>query len=63
MEEKNLTTIVTDHEEAEEHAEPEGWSSEELRRRNGFSVSSQNGEPPLRRFGISSGAPHPTGNR
>jgi len=29
LEVDNLTTIVTDHEEAVEHAEPEGWNGEE----------------------------------
>jgi hypothetical protein len=33
---ENLTTIVIDHEEAVEHAEPEGWNGEEVHRRDGY---------------------------
>ncbi len=41
---ENLTTIVTDDEEAVEHAKSEGWNGEEVHRRDGFSVIPQKGQ-------------------
>jgi len=38
---KNLTTIVTDHEEAVEQVEPDGWNGEEVHGRDGFSMVPQ----------------------
>src|SRR6266853_3940725 len=53
---------MTEGEKTVEQIESDCWHREEVHGGNGFSVISQKGEPPLRRFGISRGAPHPTGD-
>jgi len=58
---KNLTTIVTDHEEAVEHAEPDGRNRKEVHRRDGFSVIAQKGEPSFGRLRVSRRTIHPAG--
>jgi hypothetical protein len=62
IEVENLTTIVTDNEEAVEHAEPEGWDGEEVHRRNGFAMITKKGEPPFGSLWFSRCSFHPAGN-
>src|SRR6266853_1204420 len=63
IEVENLTAIMTDHEEAVEHAEPEGWNCEEVHRRDGFSVIAKKGQTALGWLRISWCSFHPPGNR
>jgi hypothetical protein len=59
---QDASTIVADDEETVAQIESDCWHGKEVHGDIGFSVISQKGEPPLRRFGISRGAPHPTGD-
>ena len=63
IEVENLTTVVTDHEEAVEQAEPEGWNSEEVHRRDSFPVIPQKCEPTFDSLEISWRSFHPAGDR
>ena len=63
VEVENLTTIVTDHEEAVEHAEPESWNGEEVYRRDGFPVIPQKCEPTFGQFRVPRRSFHPAGDR
>jgi hypothetical protein len=59
---KNLTTIVTDHEEAVEHAEPDGRNRKEVHRRDGFPVNAKKREPAFGPFWVAWSSFHPPGN-
>jgi hypothetical protein len=63
VEVQNASTTMSDDKEAMQHTGSDRWHGEEVHRRDGFPVISKKGEPPLRRFGISRGTPHPTGDR
>lgn len=42
---ENAPPIMSDHEEAVEHAERDGWDRKEIRRSNGFPVITEKGQP------------------
>src|ERR1700674_514655 len=62
IEVENLTTIMSDHEEAVEHTEGDGWHREEIHRRDGFTVIPQKCEPTFGQFRVSRRSFHPTRN-
>ena len=47
VEVQNVSTIMTDHEEAVQHAERDRRSREKIKRRDGFPMIAQKGEPAL----------------
>src|SRR6266478_2824390 len=62
IEVENLTTIMTDHEEAVEHAEPGGWNGEKVHRRNGLPMIPKKGQLAFGALGISRHSFHPAGD-
>src|SRR4030088_1491920 len=62
IEVENLTTIMTDHEEAVEHAEPGGWNGEKVHRRNGLPMIPKKGQPAFGSLWISRCSFHPAGD-
>ena len=54
--------IMTDDEEAVEHAERNRWHSEEIHGRNCFATVSKEGQPALAPLGVSRRSFHPTGD-
>jgi len=47
---ENLTTIVTDHKETVEYAEPERWNREKIHRGDRLPMIPQEGKPKLGSF-------------
>src|SRR6266478_8565691 len=60
VEVQNAPTIMTDHEEAVQHAEGDRRSREKIKRRDGFPMIAQKGEPALASLRISRRSFHPT---
>jgi hypothetical protein len=63
IEVENLATIVADHEETVEHAEPESRNREEVHRRKGFPMIAKKSKPAFGWPGVPRRSFHPTGNR
>jgi hypothetical protein len=62
IEVQDPSTIMADDEETVEYAEGDGWHSEEVHRRNRFSVIAEKRAPPFGPFRISRRASHPAGD-
>jgi hypothetical protein len=60
---QDAPAIVTDDEEAVEHAKRDRWHSEEIHGRNRFPMVSKKGQPALGPVRISRRSFHPTGDR
>jgi len=63
VEVQDAPTIVTDHEEAVDHAEGDRRHREEVHRGNRFAMVPEEGHPSLRGLGISRRSLHPPGDR
>src|SRR6266481_4778899 len=59
---QDAPAIMTDDEEAVEHAERNRWHGEEIHRRNRFPMVSKEGQPALGPVRISRRSSHPTGD-
>src|SRR5215469_3810685 len=60
IEVQDLTPAVADNEKAVQNTERERWDGEEVHRRNGLTVVSEERQPSLCRIWISRGAPDPS---
>ena len=57
---QDLTPVVADDEKAVQNTKRERWDGEEVHRRNGLRMVSEERQPSLCRIWISRGSPHPS---
>jgi hypothetical protein len=60
IEVQDLTSVVADDEKAVQNTKRERWDSEEVHRRNGLAMVSEERQPSFHRIWVSRGSPDPS---